>query len=417
MKKILTQEGKNRHTVCMKQFDIIPGPKLIFGRNTFTEIVHYFPDECKSKVGIVTGARSFQQTEHWDLLAKRLKDESIQFSHGKITGEPTPEQIDTISKQFNEEGVQMIVAIGGGSPLDAGKAIAAMIGENCCSSVQNYLEGVGDVAPSGKRLPLIAVPTTAGTGSEATKNAVISRVGEGGFKKSLRHDSYIPDLALIDPELFNSCPGYITTASGLDALSQLIEAYLSSKSSSYSDAFTIQGLKHAFHSLYKLAHYSSSRSNEHDSYDTILGCRGEMALAAHYSGIGLANAGLGAVHGLASTIGGLFPIPHGVICARLLPSFLKLIEEKKGDPDLLLSKKIENLCGIFSEYTSGDRNPGVYEIIKWIDEISELGGLEKLSSFGITESHCIEIAQQSGQKNTPVALTTEDLSRMVNSVL
>lgn len=197
------------------------------------------------------------------------------------------------------------MAIGGGSVIDCGKAVAAMLVED--GSVQDYLEGVGTRKPSGAKIPFIAVPTTAGTGSEATKNAVVCDRKEG-YKKSLRHDAYMPDVAVIDPELTMTAPRPVTIACGLDAVSQLIESYTSTKANVFTDSLALTALSHASESL--LPHCLDQGND--------ISLRGKMSYAALISGITLSHAGLGAVHGMAGPLGGLFPVPHGVTCGKLL---------------------------------------------------------------------------------------------------
>ena len=184
--------------------------------------------------------------------------------------------------------------------MDAGKSISAMLTKT--ESIKEYLEGIGTKKHDGKKMPFVAVPTTSGTGSEATKNAVISEIGGRGFKKSLRHDNFVPDSVVIDPRLMISCPQNVTAASGMDVFSQLIEGYLSTNSSPMTDALALSGLRYIKEGLLK-------------SYETgdDIDARGKVAYASYLSGVVLANAGLGTVHGFASPIGGYFDIPHGVV--------------------------------------------------------------------------------------------------------
>ena len=300
-----------------------------------------------------------------------------------------------------------MVGIGGGSVTDAGKAISAMIPKE--DSIKNYLEGVGSKTHDGKKIPYIAIPTTSGTGSEATKNAVISEIGPKGFKKSLRHDNLIPNVALIDPELMIPCPSSISAACGMDAFTQLLEAYVSPKGSPMTDALAFSGMKYINKNL--LSACSSGASN--------IEVRTAMAYASLMSGITLANAGLGIVHGLAGPIGGLFDIPHGVICGTLLAEATKMnikkLQErgssgkeglrKHADIGALLSGnkfveqgKIDEYCSIL-----------VDTLDRWTQDLK----LERLGKYGINIEDIEKIVEKAGLKNNPVDLNKKDIKTIL----
>jgi alcohol dehydrogenase class IV len=291
-------------------FSFAPTPQLYFG----TGKLSLLPGLIKaygSTALLVTGAHSFTNTDEAQKLFEALKANGIQWQHYIIENEPSPTMIDACVQQFKKSLPSVVVAIGGGSVLDAGKAIAAMlpIGE----SIKDYLEGVGTKNHDGTTLPMIAIPTTSGTGSEATKNAVISKVGEGGYKKSLRHNNFIPKVAILDPVLTITCPPNVTAASGMDAFTQLLESYVSTAANPMTDALALEGLTKISKSLLKAWH---------DGDD--MEARSDMALASYLSGITLANAGLGLVHGFASSVGGYFDIPNGVFCSSLMAAANKV---------------------------------------------------------------------------------------------
>ncbi len=309
-------------------FGFSSAPAIVFGKGKI--------DELRSRilryghnVLLVTGSSSFYNKDNWERLIRNLEISEIQHQHWIISEEPSPEMIDDCVGKFQNFNPEVIVGIGGGSVLDAGKAISAMWSLN--ESVICYLEGVGDGRNhDGKKIPFIAVPTTSGTGSEATKNAVISKVGPDGFKKSLRHNNFIPDLAIIDPELMISCPVEITAWSGMDAFTQLLESYISTSSNPLTDGIAFSGMEMVSKYLISAVEDGSN-----------LGARSGMAYAALSSGITLANAGLGTIHGFASSIGARFKISHGLICGKLMgvsneATLNKLLKE---DPSNIAIKK------------------------------------------------------------------------------
>ncbi len=200
--------------------------------------------------------------------------------------------IDAAVNEYAPADIDVVLGIGGGSAMDAAKAIAGLL--RVKQSVMDFLEGVGPELPyRGPAVPLIAVPTTAGTGSEATKNAVLSKQGHDGFKKSFRDDRLVAEVAIVDPDLLSSCPREVIAANGMDALTQLIESYVSIKANVFNDALGISGLRAARDGLVHL--YQSAGADG--------AARERMAYASLISGINLAQTGLGSVHGLASPLG------------------------------------------------------------------------------------------------------------------
>src|SRR3569832_1435637 len=281
-------------------------PRIVFGAGRLAELPQ-LAREFGTRALLVTGARSFAASPAWGPLVDALRRQGVSFEHEIIEGEPSPLHIDAAVARQRDQGIDVVVGIGGGSVLDAGKAIAGMLRHE--GSVMHYLEGVGSGVYSGPAVPFIAAPTTAGTGSEATKNAVLSVQGPQGFKKSFRHECLVPAYAVIDPELLRTCPPAQLAANGMDALTQLIESYVSNKANPISDALARSGIR-----AVKCGFFAAWRG---DGADADAG-RAAMAYGALLSGITLAQVGLGSVHGLASPLGAYFPIPHGVVCGTLL---------------------------------------------------------------------------------------------------
>lgn len=384
----------------VKPFRITSFPSIIFGVGSRKEL----PAAIR-KFGlhtlIITGSGSFARSDQGRKLLQDI-EQTGEFCHfASVPGEPTPEMIDSIVDKYRHVPLDVIVAIGGGSVLDGGKAVSAMVRKN--EPVITFLEGVGTKQPDGTKVPFIAVPTTAGTGSETTKNSVISRIGENGFKKSLRHDNYIPDVALVDPELTVSCSREITSASGLDALTQLLEAYVSPKSSSFTDLFALEGLQNAIRYLKKAWEDGSN-----------IEARSGMSYAAMLSGIVLANAGLGTVHGFASSVGGLFPVPHGVVCGTLMAEVtamnirkLAITKGEAYDKYVRVGKLIANHC---------ETKPDEYYCGLLTDTLRQLTSdmeLPRLSAFGVRKEDLYRIAEETENKNNPVPLSVEEMQAVL----
>jgi alcohol dehydrogenase class IV len=385
----------------VKPFQFSRLPKIYFKNGIIAElpsiVQHY-----GNKIVLVTGKNSFLSSGQAAKLFHEFKNEGIKYYLLQVQGEPSPDIIDNATRVFQTEKIDLVVGIGGGSVIDAGKAISAMM--NRSESVVEFLEGVGNKEHPGTKLPFIAIPTTSGTGSEATKNAVISLVGKSGFKRSLRHDNFVPDIALVDPELTFHCPKEITAASGMDCFSQLTEAYLSDKSNEYTDALALEGLKTIKTSL------TRSYLNGDD-----IEARTGMSFAALTSGICLANAGLGVVHGFAASIGGMYNIPHGMICGTLMAKSneinIRELRQIGNNPSALkkyaiLGELFLNKSGHTDEYYTDSFVSYLYQLTRDL----HLTGLRK---SGFSEKDIRIICSKTEIKNNPVKLAEEDLAEIL----
>jgi alcohol dehydrogenase class IV len=385
----------------VKPFQFSRLPLIFFGCGKRSELPHLVR-QWGTRIILVTRGKAFSGTEESKNLDKAFKGKNIISHTVAIESEPSPETIDKAVRESESFEPEVVVAIGGGSVKEAGKAISAMIKAE--GSVLEYLEGVGTRDHTGTKIPFIAVPTTSGTGSEATKNAVISHIGKDGFKKSLRHDNFVPDIALVDPELTLSCPPEITAASGMDCFTQLAEAYLSVKSNEYTDALALEGLK---------AVKSSLRDVYLDGKN--ITARSGMSFAALTSGICLANAGLGAVHGFASSIGGMYNIPHGVICGTLMASANELNVKKlrKGYGNADGMKKYAVLGELFLDEKGRNEDYYIDGFIDYLRLLTDELHLPGLKKHGINETDLETICSITEIKNNPVKLETSDLMEIL----
>ena len=378
-------------------------PKIIFGAGTFSDL-HKIIRSYGRNVLIITGGESFKHSGRFDALASQLNQARIKYNAVSVRGEPTAESIDAITREYRQIPVNVVVAIGGGSVIDCGKAIAAMLAED--GNVKDYLEGVGTGKLSGAKIPFIAVPTTAGTGSEATKNAVVCDRKEG-YKKSLRHDAYMPDVAVVDPELTLTAPQQITIACGLDAITQLIESYTSIKANVFTDSLALKALSLAFQSLLPL---STDQSD-----DIIL--RGKMSYAALISGITLSHAGLGAVHGMAGPLGGLFPVPHGIACGKLLyPVMTHVVKKIIDEKNLAAQKRFAAIGRLFTGNSGNDDILCCELFLGVLRNWTEILKLPQLSHFGMTSADIEKVITLADCKNSPALLSKEEMGIILESI-
>ena len=376
-------------------------PKIIFGAGKRNELAAEV-NSRGNRVLLLTGSSSVHNSGHGEEIITALKAANLELEHEVIAHEPSPSLIDQIVEKYRPSGIQVVVAVGGGSVMDAGKAISAMIPVE--GSIRDYLEGVGEKNHPGLKIPFIAMPTTSGTGSEVTKNAVISEVGEEGFKKSLRHDNFIPELAIIDPEMMLSCPAKLTAASGMDAFSQLLESYLSTKANAMTDALALQGLKQI--KKYLLRAFLEGEKN--------LEARSGMALAAMFSGITLAHAGLGLVHGFASPLGGFYYIPHGVACGSLMaPVFTTTIDNLLDQPEHPAIKKLIIISKVFADFKYKQDMEYLHAFKEKLIHITSLLEMPLLSDYGLKKEGIQKVVDCTSHKYHAVKLTNE---QMVNAL-
>ncbi len=327
-------------------------------------------------------------------------------------GEPSPDLIDSWVQQF--PSVSVVIGIGGGSALDGAKAFAAA--STMEGSVELYLEGVGSQKPSGTRKSLYLIPSTAGTGSEATTNAVLSKVGSSGYKKSLRHPNYLPDAVALDPYLLMGAPSKIIAASGMDAVTQLIESSVSTQATVASLGMSRAGLLAMRDSL-KRCFDGEAKIEEYTN----------LLYGAYCSGIALAHAGLGVVHGAASVLGGYREIPHGVLCGTLIPHATELIctrtkeflgskltlpyqstDAKQEDGALLLMYQRYAEIGVLLGAPSLEE--GVPFLIHWLHQKKRYFALPGFREFGFSLEELMTLVSKTSNKHAPFPLEEEDVA-------
>jgi alcohol dehydrogenase class IV len=320
----------------------------------------------------------------------------------EVAAEPTVELARAGAAAAREHGADVVAAIGGGSVIDAGKAVAMLLANG--GDPLDYLEVIGaGRAITQPAVPCVAVPTTAGTGAEVTANAVLAS-REHRLKASLRSPLMIPRVAVVDPQLTVSCPPPVTAASGLDALTQCLEPLVSPRASPLTDGLASEGLRHAAAGL---------RAAYADGED--LAARTDMAMCSLLGGMALANAKLGAVHGLAGVIGGIADVPHGIACAALLAPVIDANVKalRSGPPGHPALERYTQAARLLT----GDPAAAVQDGLAWIRRTLTLLAVPGLAAFGVRPQHADEIAAKalisSSMQGNPVALNHGDLEAIL----
>ena len=383
------------------RFAFSTAAKILFGSGTLAQV-----PEAAFRMGrralVVRGG----SPERAAGLVGSLRGRGVEAVEFGVSREPTVDLVLAGAALAREHGCELVIGMGGGSVIDAGKAIAAMLGNP--GDIFEYLEVIGRAQPLPEPpAPYIAVPTTAGTGAEVTRNAVLISP-EHQVKVSMRSDLMMPDLVVSDPELTRSLPPDVTASTGLDALTQLIEALVSVRANPLTDGLCREGLQRAARSLHAAC-----------ADGTNMRAREDMMLAGLFSGMALANAGLGAVHGFAAPLGGMIDAPHGAICARLLPIVMEanIHALTLRDPRSPALARFDEIARVLSEDPKADARQG----IAWVSETCRDLRIQTLGRLGLTRDRIPVLVERamraSSMKGNPVALTKEELTGIIEEAL
>lgn len=393
-------------------FTVARLPRIVFGAGSFVRLPE-LAGEYGRQALLVTGARFLRAAGHWERLVAGLNERGVRFAHVTVEGEPSPELVDRTVAAHWGRGIEVVIGIGGGSVLDAAKAIAGLLPHG--NSVMDHLEGVGrDLPYRGPSTPFIAVPTTAGTGSEATKNAVLSVQGTRGFKKSFRHEALVAQIAIVDPDFLAHCPPELIAANGMDAFTQLLESYVSSNASAFTDALALSGMRavaQGFLDAWRGGESEAARRG-----------RAAMAYAALLSGITLAQAGLGSVHGLASPLGAFFPIPHGIVCGTLVAAAteINIRALRARDPENPALAKYAAAGQLLDETAPQDREAACDSLVRVLYEWTARMKIPTLGGYGVGEGDIARIvagARGSSMKTNPIVLSDAEIGEIVRARL
>ncbi len=380
-------------------FEFSCAGRIVFGRRAAKKL----PELCAG-IGrrfLIVAGGSVKASGVLDELAEGLKQQGIDCAFfDRAAGEPTVGAVDAAVKAGKDAGADAVIGIGGGSAVDTAKAASAVITNG--GSIRDYLEGVGTAKIINDPLPLVALPTTSGTGTEATKNAVImSR--EEGFKKSIRDDRLLPRLALLDPELTASAPKSVTAASGMDAICQLIESHTAKQANDFCGAMSLYHTPLAMRAIKR----AYNDGGDMDARET-------MALASLVSGMCLANAGLGAAHGIGAGLGALLGTPHGIACGMLLPHVMRYNTEHG----------VTKYADISEAFFGKRFADGKHASLALADAVGELCGYlglpSKLSELGVTTDMADKLAEASmgsSMSKNPVDIPLNDCRDFILSLI
>jgi alcohol dehydrogenase class IV len=383
------------------QFEFATAGRIVFGAGKLREAARLAKIEVRRPL-VITG-KDVQRAEP---LLKLLAENKIDAAIFSVSGEPKIQTVRDGVELAKKEDCDWVAGIGGGSVIDAGKAISAMMTND--GDVLDYLEIIGH-GKSLQKAParFLAIPTTAGTGSEVTRNAVLGSP-EHRLKVSLRSSLMIPRVALVDPELAYDLPPGITASTGLDALTQLIEPYVCLRANPMTDALCIEGMRRVAHSFRRA--FENGKNAK---------AREDMAVASLFGGMALANAGLGAVHGFAGPIGGMFPAPHGEICAALLPFVMEMnlrALRERGQKSYAIDRYYS-----VARLLTGNNIATADAGIEWVLQLISHFKIPRLGTHGIKPEHADEIVKHaqkaSSMKANPIVLTPAELKEVLLNAL
>jgi len=386
-------------------FDV-PAPRVVFGAGVVADV-----GVIAAGLGRNTLLVSGRSGRHAAAVTEALAATGLRWTTFSVDGEPTIDTARAGTAAARAAGCDLVIAIGGGSALDAAKAIAALVANG--GDPLDYLEVVGRGQPLARpSLPFIAIPTTAGTGSEVTKNAVLASP-EHGVKASLRSPLMLPSVAILDPDLLVGLPPSVLAASGVDALSQLIEPLLSTRANSITDALAREAIPRSAAALAR-AHAAARAGHPIAGADW-----DALALASLFGGLCLANAGLGAVHGFAAPLGGMFAAPHGAVCAALLPAVLRVNAHAVATraPDSAAAPRFRELAVLLTGQPGASVDDGVDRIAALCRSLDVPG----LARYGMKTDRipelCAKARAASSMKGNPLPLTDDELAEIVRASL